>query len=547
MKYDLSIIIPARNEEFLNQTINNILNNFEGSTEIIVVLDGQWAVEPIPQHERLTVVYHSESVGQRAAMNKAVKLSTAKYIMKVDAHCVFDSGFDVKMMNEMHDDWTLVPVMKNLHAFDWVCPNGHRRYQGPPGVCTICGKETKKDIVWRAKPSPNSTSYCFDRNLEFKYFGEYKKKQKGDIVDTMSLQGSCFMVTRKKYWELELCDESWGSWVQQGTEVALKTWLSGGRVACNKKTWYAHMFRTQKGFSWPYPAPGESQRKAREISRRIFLNDSWPKAKRKLGWLVAKFAPVPDWHGKQISQKRKPSKGVVYYTDNRIDKKMMLLCQKQILKGIKEKHIISVSLEPIEFGRNNICLPLKRGYLTMFRQILAGLEANDAEVIFFCEHDVLYHPSHFDFIPPKRDVFYYNLNIWKVRAEDGHGLKVDDCKQTSGLCAYRELLIGHYRRRIAKILRNQANLIERGEPVKNEGFSRHMGFEPGCHTPPRGVDNFKAGSWVSKFPNIDIRHDKNLTPNRWKKEQFRDKRYTKGWLEAKYIPGWGKWEDIKWH
>jgi len=284
---------------------------------------------------------------------------------------------------------------------------------------------------------------------------------------------------------------------------------------------------------WPYPAPGKSQQGARKISQDIFLNDKWPKAKHKLQWLIDKFAPVPDWTEgapqPKPKRRRKPPKGVVYYTDNQIDPQMMLACQRQILKGIKEKHIISVSLQPIDFG-TNIHLPLERGYLTMFKQILAGLEASTADVIFFCEHDILYHPSHFDFVPPRKDAFYYNLNVWKVRAGDGHALRVDDCKQTSGLCAWRELLLEHYRKRV--------------ERVERDGFDRNMGFEPGTHNPPRGIDNYGAESYVSRYPNIDIRHDRNLTPNRWNRDQFRNQRYTIGWTEADEVPGWGNTKKL---
>lgn len=533
---DLSILIPARSEQFLARTIQDILENASGNTEIIAVLDGAWADPPIPQHEKVTIIYHPESIGQRAAQNEAARISQAKYLLKTDAHCAFDKGFDVKMMQEMQDDWTMVPIMKNLHAFDWVCAFcGFRQYQGPkPEKCPECaGVDFEKDVVWFAKPSPNSTSYRFNRELHFKYFGQYKKRQAEDIADTMSLQGSCFMCTRDKYWELELCDESWGSWGQQGTEVALKTWLSGGRVVCNKKTWYAHMFRTQKGFRWPYPAPGKSQQRARKISQDIFLNDKWPKAKRKLQWLIDKFAPVPDWEegvpAPKPKRRKKPPKGVVYYTDNRIDKKVMAACQKQIVKGIKEKHVVSVSLEPIEFGKN-IHIPLKRGYLTMFKQILTGLEASTAAVIFFCEHDVLYHRSHFDFVPPKKDVFYYNVNVYKWRYPEAHFLKVDDCKQTSGLCAWRELLLEHYRERV--------------EWVEKNGYTRNMGFEPGTRSPPEGIASYKAESWMSKYPNIDIRHEHNLTANRWRKDQFRNQKYTIGWTEADEVLGWGNTKEL---
>jgi hypothetical protein len=67
----------------------------------------------------------------------------------------------------------------------------------------------------------------------------------------------------------------------------------------------------------------------------------------------------------------------------------------------------------------------------------------------------------------------------------------------------------------------------------------NMGFEPGCHRPPRGVDDFKADRWMSEFPNVDIRHDKNLTPTRWSTDLFRNKNSCKGWTLVDEIPGWG--------
>jgi glycosyltransferase involved in cell wall biosynthesis len=291
---DLSILIPARNEQFLARTIADILANIEGDTEVIAVLDGQWAEPPIPDNPRLTLIYHSQSIGQRAATNEAARLSNAKYLMKVDAHCAFDKGFDVKMMRDMQDDWTMIPVMRNLHAFDWVCENGHRRYQSPSGACKECGQPTKQDVVWIAKTNPVSTAYRFDKDLHFQYWQDYKKKQTGNLVETMSIQGSCFMVTRSKYFELNLCDEAHGSWGQQGTEVACKTWLSGGRVIVNKNTWYAHMFRTQgSDFGFPYPNPGIE--KARAYSQDLWFNNKWDKAIHPLSWLIDKFSPVPEW------------------------------------------------------------------------------------------------------------------------------------------------------------------------------------------------------------------------------------------------------------
>lgn len=307
---DLSILIPARNEMFIARTVEDILANIEADTEIIVVLDGAWADPPIPQHERVNVIYVPNSIGQRAATNLACKLSKAKYVMKCDAHCAFDKGFDRKMLEafkKVDDNVTMVPIMRNLWAFDWKCHHcGWKKYQGPtPEKCEQCGKGDKlrRKMMWVGKNSPQSTSYCFDATPHFQYFEDYKhrpeyEKAKSEIglTETMSLQGSCFMLTRDNYWDLNICDENFGSWGSQGIEVAAKTWLSGGRVLVNHNTWYAHMFRTQGGdFSFPYPISVKDQEKAKSFAKDLFFNNKWDKQTLPLSWLVEKFWPVKGW------------------------------------------------------------------------------------------------------------------------------------------------------------------------------------------------------------------------------------------------------------
>lgn len=593
-KYDLSILIPARNEMFLAKTIENIMENVEGNTEVIALLDGQWADPAIKQHPDVKVVYFPESLGQREGTNQACRLSNAKYVMKVDAHCSFDKGFDVKILQDMHDDWTLIPTMKNLHAFDWVCQKcGNKWYQGPtPTHCfkdykaqernKACdSKEFKREIRWIGKESPNSRFFRFDNTLHFQYWGAFEEtplaspellsrlgeilktddkdltpeekklkvfatevgfskeeiktieEAKGDIAPTKSIQGSCFVVTREKYWELNICDKAHGSWGQQGVEVACKTWLSGGKVMNTNKTWYAHLFRTQGGdFGFPYPNPGIS--KAREFSRNLWLNNKWHLAKHDLDWMLEIFGPVPDWG---------VSKGILFYTDNQLKLKIAHKVQNQLKKAMGKGglRLVSVSLKPMDFG-DNIHMPLDRGYITMTKQILAGLKELQNDVVFFTEHDVLYDPSHFDFIPPKKDVFYYNTNVWKVRYEDGHALRVNDCKQLSGMCCYRDLAIEYVEKRLELLEK-----FKNKEGVTEEQFNklvREIGFEPGTHNRVKQLSGYTAEHWHSPVPNVDIRHDNNLTPSRWNKDQFRNQKFTEGWTEATDIPGWGEFKKF---
>ena len=180
-----------------------------------------------------------------------------------------------------------------------------------------------------------------------------------------------------------------------------------------------------------------------------------------------------------------------------------------------------------------------RGHLTLFKQILAGLEELDCDIVYFCEHDVLYHPSHFDFVPTEHDKYYYNRNWWKLRIPDGHCLQ-HEAAQTSGLCAYRDTLVTHYKQRIINTEKMWNELG--GNCWKFREFIRQQGFEPGTQGRPERVDNLHFEYWDSPMPIVDIRHSGNLTPSRWSMDQFR--RQPKKWIESDEIPGLGKGIDI---
>jgi hypothetical protein len=221
---------------------------------------------------------------------------------------------------------------------------------------------------------------------------------------------------------------------------------------------------------------------------------------------------------------KKLSVGVLYYTDNSLEDGIAPKCREQIKKCIGDAKLVSVSLKPLDFGKN-IVMDLERGQLTMHKQILAGLEALDTDIVFFVEHDVLYHPSHFDFRPSNKDIYYYNRNLWRVRASDGFAISYDH-KSLSQICAFREKLITEYKERVRRI---EANGFNRG------------GYEPGTRSIRLGgFSNDKSEHFYSKFPNIDIRHDKNLSASKWKPEDFRSLRSCRNWKESKVedIKGW---------
>lgn len=226
---------------------------------------------------------------------------------------------------------------------------------------------------------------------------------------------------------------------------------------------------------------------------------------------------------------------VLYYTCQSHREEIELACRANLRRVAGAMPIVHVSRGRPRWGRFGdveVVVDLPRSPETLHRQLVAGLEAAAVRhaadnTVFMCENDVLYHSSHFWFRPTDRETFFYNTNVWHVRWPDGHAVRTDDCKQLSGCVAPLGLLLEHFRRKL--------DLIER------EGrFHQWMGFEPGSHVPPRGVDTYGRDGWQSLYPNLDIRHDKNVTKSKWHPSEYRNQKYAQGWQETDgWIPGWG--------
>ncbi|MCP4648828.1 MAG: glycosyltransferase [PVC group bacterium] len=282
---DLSIIIPARNEKYLGRTVQNLLENTNKNTEIVVVLDG-WTPEPDnkPIDNRVRYFSFEKSIGQRQSINYAASRSDSRFFCKLDAHCAVDKDFDLKMMGDCEPDWTVVPRMYNLDVTTWK-PKLHKRTD----YMYISSPWAEKS--WRAM------------YYEGKAKDDFRHQPKSDklIDDTMCIMGPCYFMLMDRFWELGGEDENHGGWGQQGIEKAMKAWISGGRMVVNKKTWFSHWFRgggvpvgDKAGF--PYRLTNKKVQRARDYSKDLWLNDKWPLAKRKLQWVVEKFDP-PGWQG----------------------------------------------------------------------------------------------------------------------------------------------------------------------------------------------------------------------------------------------------------
>ena len=216
-------------------------------------------------------------------------------------------------------------------------------------------------------------------------------------------------------------------------------------------------------------------------------------------------------------------KEIIYYTDNQLGNEKLFKLVQEKLKEVGLP-ILSVALKKqADIGDKRLIVHGNRSHTTLYIQILMGLLVSEADYVFLAEHDILYHPSHFEFTPPTKDKYYYNNNVYKYRLRDRKVIKYD-CHWLSQLCASRQLLINHFIKRFKVIANGQ----------------RAYGYEPGTGQSKR-VDGVDWENWESEYPNIDIRHGENWTGSgRMKVSEFRDKSTCENLreYEVKDIPGW---------
>ncbi len=273
----LSIIIPSCNEIFLQQTIDSLIERAEGDIEIIAVIDGDWPKVPIKDDPKVILIHHVKR-GMRNAINEAARIAKGKYIMKCDGHCLFDKGFDVKLVADCEPDWLSVPTRYSLDGEKW-----ERKSKKPINAMYIVPPIKKK---------PEDGKFW-----EVGFSGViWKDKENGELIeDLMTFQGSCWFMHRAYYFKIDCMDEKVsGTFTKEAQELGCKTWLSGGRVIRNKKTWYAHLHKG-KQYGRGYYLSRHEMQSGSESTIDYWMNNRWPGQTKKIKWLIDKFAPVPGW------------------------------------------------------------------------------------------------------------------------------------------------------------------------------------------------------------------------------------------------------------
>lgn len=230
----ISFIITAKNEPYLDKTIEDIHKSATGTFEVLAEED--------------------DGRGQRAMINKLLKQSKYPVICKVDAHCSFGPNFNQILLEDLDERTIIAPALYPLDGETWTV-NHHNKMH----------------------------NYVFDSKLVM----HHAPSAEGKVVQTMCMQGSFFMCYKDFFYEANLCDESIGSWGSQAVELGIKGWYNNGKCLTSKKTYYGHVFRhDDKDF------PYERNKKEIDQTYKRFINKM---SDYDLGWLVKKFNYPCDW------------------------------------------------------------------------------------------------------------------------------------------------------------------------------------------------------------------------------------------------------------
>ncbi|KKS33163.1 MAG: hypothetical protein UV43_C0061G0001 [Parcubacteria group bacterium GW2011_GWF2_42_7] len=269
----LSIIIPSRKERFLNNTIQDVLNNATGEIEIFPVLDAY----TLPDNELIKdprVHYlHLEpdeynTMQKRQGINMAVSIAKGEYVMSLDAHCMVGKGFDEILAKDCEDNWIVIPRRYKLEPISWTTRTDVPAVDYEYWMWNAYNKHYLKPYHWTRLGRENIM-----------------------IDDTLTMQASCWFMKKSYFQKMGFMKvEGYTGWGQEDVELVMEAHTTGGRVVVNKNTWYAHLFKG-KTFGRMYEANNLQHQRSRD-----FAYEYWcVQRKDEFMDVLKRFAPIPNW------------------------------------------------------------------------------------------------------------------------------------------------------------------------------------------------------------------------------------------------------------
>lgn len=288
----VSCIIPSRSDQWLQKTVDDLFAKAEGEVEVIVVYDGRWADPILRDDPRLVQVHHGtihDNLGMRPSINAGVAIAKGTHLLIIDEQCGVDQGYDLKLKADCQDDWVVIPRRYRLEPESW-------------GLTTDVEGDKRPPIDYMYTEYPYVKPFDKTQGLHgAEWRQRYYDRKNIPIDDTPTMQGSCYFMSRK-WWDKiigELDSTYYGPFTMEAQEVSLKTWLSGGRVVVNKKTWYSHWHKGHKGKGYGFSTEQYRRHQEGMEKGRLYAIEYWLNTqdfKYDWNWFVTeKFPDMPGW------------------------------------------------------------------------------------------------------------------------------------------------------------------------------------------------------------------------------------------------------------
>lgn len=213
---------------------------------------------------------------------------------------------------------------------------------------------------------------------------------------------------------------------------------------------------------------------------------------------------LPEWQcrdGKHSEDYKNKSVVIIRATDSSAALSIRAYCTQHLQTAAACVKVITVTANSGD-----------RSIERMYTQLLESAEQATEDYVYVCEHDCLYHPSRFNFMPAADDIFYYSPAVYQLTA---YGFRFRKSKLLSTLICNRKMLI--------------LSLQQRLEAMA--GGWKYKYIELGRHDPPNQTHT-KINTYDCVL-SVDIMHGNN-----WRTEPKRHYKY------VEEIPYWGNYKDL---
>jgi glycosyltransferase involved in cell wall biosynthesis len=301
-KVETTYIIPSRNERWMPNTVNDILENSTGSIQVVVILEGYWPKsKDLSKDPRVIYIHNGEPKGMRTAISQGAAIADGIWLIKIDAHCRIDRGMDQELIKHAQWNTVQIPRRKRLDAENWCEQIQENPLRKPP-----------VDYEFLCFPDEKNGDFV-GATMNGKIWTERILERQDIPVDEVSaFQGSCWHMSKKFF---DVCgfmnEEIYGDFFNESQEIVFNTYLAQeSHCQVVKTTSYQHLHKGRDKVTGADGRTGRAYR-LRESSlqagragvMRFYDGEKVLKnQKRPLSFLLEKFMPIPTWDLTKIEE-----------------------------------------------------------------------------------------------------------------------------------------------------------------------------------------------------------------------------------------------------